>query len=528
MRHPFRAMLGVLALVALLVGCESEQTRTIKIGFIVAGERLAYLPSAQLAVNEINESGGLFGTPVELVSLENREASLPLSIQAAKDMILKDHVIALIGPNRSTHAVGVGLLAQRYGVPMVTTAASNPSVTDAGDFVFMASVTDAFQGRVMAQFAREELAVQTVALLTLSGDVYTMGISEFFAMNFTGLGGDVGATFYDGGTTDFTGHLSDIAALQPDALFVSAFIQEIGEITRQARGIPLQNSEGKPTLFLGTDTWDSEILLSDEDAKANVEGSYFTTHFSPDTEEPTARAFIDAYEAAYGAVPTGGDAVNYDAVKLLYEAIKRADRLDPEAIREQLQATENYAGATRIAHYDANRHPAKSSVILTIKNGEKKFLKQIHPPMKGHVVINDDGTDTADRWGTDAYELDAATIINDRLTITASYSGGCETHQFTLVASAGFLESYPVQLSVSIAHNANGDLCEGWVTEEYDFDLTPIKMMYQDAYGEDAGTTILRLENAPDLDLVYTFASELDFVQNEEGLQGHRCRIVGW
>ena len=92
-------MFGVLALVALLVGCESEQTHTIKIGFIVAGERPTYLRSAQLAVDEINESGGLFGTPVELVSLVNREASLPLSIQAAKDMILEDHVIALsLGP----------------------------------------------------------------------------------------------------------------------------------------------------------------------------------------------------------------------------------------------------------------------------------------------------------------------------------------------------------------------------------------------------------------------------------------------
>ena len=503
-------MLGVLALVALLVGCESEQTRTIKIGFIVAGERPTYLRSAQLAVDEINESGGLFGTPVELVSLVNREASLPLSIQAAKDMILKDHVIALIGPNRSTHAVrDRSNRTTVWRVPMVTTAASNPSVTDAGDFVFMASVTDTFQGRVMAQFARADRGVNSVALLTLRDDVYTEGISEFFAMNFTGLGGDAIATFYDAGTTDFTAQLGAIAALQPqpDALFISAFIQEIVRITRQARGIPLQNSEGKPTLFLGTDTWDSEILLSDEDAKANVEGSYFTTHFSPDTEEPTAQAFIDAYRAAYGAVPTGGDAVNYDAVKLLYEAIERAGRLDPEAIREQLQATENYAGATRIAHYDENRHPAKSSVILTIKDGKKQFHKQIDPPMRGHVVINDDWTDTGDRWGTDAYELDAATIINDRLTITASYGDGCETHQFTLVASAGFLESYPVQLSVSIAHNANGDLCEGWVTEEYDFDLTPIKMMYQDAYGEDSGTIILRLENAPDLDLVYTFAS---------------------
>ena len=378
MKRPCLAMVGVLVLIVTLMGCDSEQAQPVNVGFIVVGERPTYLRSAQLAVDEINERGGLFGAPVELVSLVNTEALLPLSVQTAEDMILEDRVIALIGPNRSTHAVEVGPLAQRYGVPMVTTSASNPRVTNAGDFVFMASVTDTFQGRVMAQFASADLGVRTVALLTLSDDVYTEGISEFFAANFSRLGGKaVADEFYDGGTTDFTGQLSGIAALQPDALFISGFIQEIGAITRQARAIPLRNSAGEPTLFLGTDTWDSEILLANEDAE--LEGSFFTTHFSPDTDEPTARAFIEAYQAAYGAVPTGGDAVNYDAVKLLYEAIERAGGLDPEAIREQLQATENYAGATRIANYDANRHPAKSSVILTIKNGEKEFHKQIDP-----------------------------------------------------------------------------------------------------------------------------------------------------
>ena len=497
-------MFGVLALVALLVGCESEQTRTIKIGFIVAGERPTYLRSAQLAADEINESGGLFGTPVELVSLVNREASLPLSIQAAKDMILEDHVIAIIGPNRSTHAVAVGPIAQRYGVPMVTTAASNPRVTEAGDFVFMASVTDTFQGRVMAQFAREELAVRTVALLTLRDDVYTEGISNFFAANFRQLGGEVVEdALYDDGTTDFSGQLRSIAALQPDALFISSFIREIGPITRQARAMRLQNAAGEPTLFLGTDTWDSEILLSDEDAKANVEGSYFTTHFSPDTEEPAAQAFIEAYQAAYGTAPTGGDAVNYDAVKLLYEAIERAGGLDPEAIREQLQATENYAGATRIAHYDEKRHPAKSSVILTVENGEKQFYRQIDPPLRGRVVIDDAGW----QWGNDPYELEAASITGDTLTITASYGGGCRAHQFTLVASAAFMESDPVQLRVSLRHNANGDPCRAYLTETYDFDLTPIKTRYQDSYLQGAGTIVLRLDKAPDADLVYQFAS---------------------
>ena len=371
--------------VVALIGCEkipeitvSEEVQSLKIGFIVAGDRAPYLNGAQLAVDEINERGGIFGTPIELVSLINIEASLPLSIQTAEDMILKDRVIAIIGPNRSTHAVAVGPIAQQYRVPMITTAASNPDVTKAGDFVFMASVTDAFQGKVLAQFAITELNVTTAAILTLSEDVYTEGISEFFTLNFSTLGGEIVANeSYKSGITDFTEQLTSIVAMQPEAFFISSFARDIGPITQQARAFPLQNSVGIPTLFLGTDTWDNEVLLADEDAE--VEGSFFTTHFSPSTDEPAARAFIDTYQSIYGEVPTGGIAVNYDAVKLLVEAIERAGSLAPEAIRDQLTATENYIGATRIGSYDENRHPTKSSVILTIKNGEKQFHKQIDP-----------------------------------------------------------------------------------------------------------------------------------------------------
>ena len=239
-------MLGVLALIATLVGCDSERAQPVKIGFIVAGERPTYLRSAQLAVDEINDSGGLFGRPVELVSLVNPEASLALSIQAAEDMIVEDRVIAVIGPNRSTHAVEVGPIAQRYGVPMVTTAASNPRVTEAGDFVFMASVTDTFQGRVMAQFAREDLALRTVALLTLSDDVYTEGISEFFAANFTDLGGTVVAeAYFDAGTTDFTEQLAVIAELRPDAFFISSFIRGIAHHHPAGKGNPDAERRGR-------------------------------------------------------------------------------------------------------------------------------------------------------------------------------------------------------------------------------------------------------------------------------------------
>ena len=119
----------------------------------------------------------------------------------------------------------------------------------------------------------------------------------------------------------------------------------------------------------------------------------------------------------------------------------------------------------------------------------------------GTVFIGDAGN----RFGTDEYALNSATITDDTLNISVSYSGGCEAHQFTLVASDAFLESFPVQLHASIAHNANGDTCEAYPTENYRFDLTPIKTMYQKAYRQEAGTIVLRLKDAPDGELVYEF-----------------------
>ena len=117
----------------------------------------------------------------------------------------------------------------------------------------------------------------------------------------------------------------------------------------------------------------------------------------------------------------------------------------------------------------------------------------------GTVVI----ADAAEAWGVDEYVLNAAAIVDDRLELSISYSGGCAAHQFTLVCSSFFLESDPVQLGVSLAHNANNDPCEAFPTETYHFDLNPIKTLYQTAYQQEAGVVILLLKDAPNL--VYEF-----------------------
>ena len=122
-------------------------------------------------------------------------------------------------------------------------------------------------------------------------------------------------------------------------------------------------------------------------------------------------------------------------------------------------------------------------------------------PSSESVFIGDaDG-----RFGTDRYVLNAATITDDTLTVNVSYGGGCETHQFTLIASESFMESFPVQLHIDLAHNANNDLCRAWLTEDYHFDLTPIKTLYQESYRQEAGTIVLRLKDAPEAP-IYEFA----------------------
>ena len=374
-------LLPVMALA--LAGCggkdpaASGKAETVRVGFLAAGDRVTYVDAAGIAVTEANERGGVLGRQVELVSrIEIEEASV--SVETAGRMIVEDGVVAIAGPNRSSHAIEVGEVAQRHGLPMVTTSATNPDVTKAGDFVFMAAFTDLFQGEVMARFAKEDLGLAKVAVLTRRGEVYTEGISGFFRSVFTASGGEIVADeFYDSGETDFAGQLERIAAAEPEAVFISGFSGEVALVTQQARALPLQTAEGEPSLFLGADAWDNPNLLGDETAE--LEGSYFTTHFSPDTDEPGARRFIDTYRSLYGAAPSGGDAVSYDAVRLLLEAIERAGSLEPEAVRDQLAATENYAGATRIAGYDENRHPEKSVVIMTVRDGASQFHQQIDP-----------------------------------------------------------------------------------------------------------------------------------------------------
>ncbi|MCZ6680451.1 MAG: hypothetical protein O7E52_24740, partial [Candidatus Poribacteria bacterium] len=67
------------------------------------------------------------------------------------------------------------------------------------------------------------------------------------------------------------------------------------------------------------------------------------------------------------------------ALKLVVQAMRRADQLEPASIRDQIAATRGYTGATTLIGYDSNRHATKSAVILRIQGGQVRFHQQIEP-----------------------------------------------------------------------------------------------------------------------------------------------------
>ena len=96
----------------------------------------------------------------------------------------------------------------------------------------------------------------------------------------------------------------------------------------------------------------------------------------------------------------------------------------------------------------------------------------------------------------DMLVVNSAVIENNLLALSVSYSGGCRDHIIDLYAYTGILKSNPPQMNLALSHNANGDMCEAYVTRTIKFDLSKIKEYLGGQVGY-TGTVILNI-NGPD------------------------------
>lgn len=326
----------------------------------------------RLALDEINAAGGVLGKKVKVLTEDT--ASKPEDTQAAATkLVTQDKVLAVIGEVASSLSLVAADVAMRNKTPMVSPSSTNPTVTQKGEWVFRICFIDPFQGEVMAKFASGKLKAKTAAILRDVKQDYSVGLANFFIKSFEASGGKILIdTSYQSGDVDFKAQLTEIKAKKPDVVFVPGYYNEVALIAKQARNLGLNQP------LLGGDGWESEDLF--KIAGKSVDGSYYSTHFAPDTTDTSAQSFLAAFKQKYGHAPDAMAALGYDALYLMADAIKRAGKTDDkEALRLALAGTSGYKGVTGKISINNERNAVKSAVVLKTEGGKAKFFSSVDP-----------------------------------------------------------------------------------------------------------------------------------------------------
>ena len=327
----------------------------------------------QLAAEEINKAGGVLGRKIRLV-VEDDQSKPGQPSAAVKKLIDSDKVVAVIGEIASSRSLEAGPICQSAKIPMVSPGSTNPTVTQTGDYIFRVCFIDPFQGTVMAKFALDTLKAKKVAILSDVTSDYSKGLSQYFTEYYKAHGGQIVIErSYSGGgkDKDFRAQLTAIKSAQPDAIFVPGYYTEAGLIGKQARILGLK------VPLLGGDGWDSPKLA--EIAGPSLDGSYFSTHFSPADKSPKVQDFVTKYQGKFKAMPDGMAPLGYDAMMILADAMQRAGTTDGDKVREALASVKNYAAVTGNITIDEKRNATKSAVVLEVQGKDNKFVATVAP-----------------------------------------------------------------------------------------------------------------------------------------------------
>lgn len=373
-----RCILGSLAIViAAAVGCTKKNKNEIVIGHFgsMTGAEATFGKSTdegiRLAVEQINAAGGIHGKQVRLITMDNQGKAEEAAAVATR-LIEQEKVAALLGEVASSRSLAVAPIAQKKKVPMITPSSTNPRVTEMGDYIFRTCFIDPFQGLVMAKFAYENLKLRRVAVLRAVNSDYSMGLSKVFVEQFTKLGGQIVAdTSYQSQDVDFKAQLTQIKSAKPEGIFIPGYYTEIGLIARQAAEL------GMKVPLMGGDGWDSPKLF--EIGQEDVNGGYFSNHYSNESTDPVAVNFLSTFKARFNKSPDGLSAASYDAAGVLFAAMKNAPDMKAESIRAAIAATKDYPGVTGTITINEQRNAVKSAVVVQVQGTTNKYITTINP-----------------------------------------------------------------------------------------------------------------------------------------------------
>ncbi len=119
-----------------------------------------------------------------MLVIEDNRDSPDGAVDAVRKLAFQENVVAIVGPRLSRNAIPAANVAEQARVPLISPTSTNPQTTEDKTYIFRASFIDTFQGRVMAQFAAEDLGVQRAAVLYDVASEYNRGLAETFKQAF--------------------------------------------------------------------------------------------------------------------------------------------------------------------------------------------------------------------------------------------------------------------------------------------------------------------------------------------------------
>ena len=347
---------------------------TIKIGVIepltgsVAYNGLASLNGAKLAVERRNAAGGVLGRKIELV-VEDGQCRPANSVNAAEKLIQRDKVVALQGAFCSSATAAVMPVAEKYKVPLLTGVSSKADLTEKGlQYFFRSAETDRLMSKTFSKILAEKLQLKSVAYIGVNDDWGRGGVEDF-SRDLEALGvKTVMKEYFDHGATDFYTLLTKLRASKADGVFVAAETQDGSILVKQFKEMGLQ------TKIFGVGSWATADFIGLTGAAS--EGIYAAVPYASSLPGERNKAFVDLYATAFKEKPGKYGAAGYNAMNILMDAIARAGKTEPDAIRDALRKTDYQAPNGRYRFTDKGEGYGFDVVLVQIANKEPRVVTQ--------------------------------------------------------------------------------------------------------------------------------------------------------
>jgi branched-chain amino acid transport system substrate-binding protein len=374
-----KKLLGGLALGILLFGVvEASVAGTkdlvIKIGVVGAltGDFSAVgnsqLTGAQMRTKEINDAGG--NIKIELLP-EDDASNCDQSVNATTKLITRDNVAAILGAVNSPCALAMVPVTQRYETAQFTFGVGTAITQKGSKWVFRVAVGAPGQTKELANFAVKKLGQNKIAVL-YSDDEYGASMATGFKEALTALGLQPAAyESYPRADKDFSGQLTKVKNSGATTLFATGSYAASALIAKQAQQLGLK-------LQLLGDTGNATPKFIELGGEA-VEGTVLVEPFTPADPDAKIQEFVKKYQKQFNRDPDGWVAEMYDAVGMIYTAVKDAGKIDRKVIRDyaaSLKPGAGYKGILGEWYFSSNGDATFPLYKVRIKDGKKAILER--------------------------------------------------------------------------------------------------------------------------------------------------------